>query len=180
METQITNDKPPAVATAVKFLWISFWFGIVVTLLNLPNVNLPSGSGVAALVFISFVLTTAFTALLITKISAGRNWARITFIVLYVLGIPVWLYQIGHGSQFGSPSGLAILGGLVNLGLQGYVLFLLLTEPVKIWFRKANHSDHKKLSQPATPSSVNCFCTNCGSALTAGNRFCAGCGAQAT
>lgn len=91
------------------------------------------------------VFTFASIAFLIFKISAGRNWARITFLVTFVIAMLLLLLllplMLGEsflpfmlGYLFRSP----VVGALwvALLGLRVYALFLLFTQPGSAWFRK--------------------------------------------
>jgi hypothetical protein len=130
METQDAVQKPQSVATAVNFLWASMAVGLVKMLMDFSNL-----SAVAPSAFTNFVLvfTFALIAFLIFKISAGRNWARITFLVMSVIGVlPTLPLMLGEFSR--SP----VVGALsvAQDGLQVYALFLLFTQPGSVWFRK--------------------------------------------
>jgi uncharacterized membrane protein len=77
-------QKPQSIVVAVNLLWVSLAVGLVKMLLDFAHLT---GAGPAA--FTNFVLlfTFALIGVLISKISAGRNWARITLLVLFVVGI---------------------------------------------------------------------------------------------
>jgi len=130
MEAQNAVQKPQPVATAVNLLWASMAVGLVKILMDFSNL-----SAVAPAAFTNFVLvfTFALIAFLIFKISAGRNWARITFLVMFVIGmLPTLPLMLGEFSR--SP----VVGALsvAQVGLQVYALFLLFTQPGSVWFRK--------------------------------------------
>jgi len=131
MEHTIANQKPPAVLTAVKLLWTSLVVGVVKVLLDFQSL-FAAGS----VAFTTFVLISVFAVmgLLILKISLGRNWARITFLVLSVIGmlpmVPILADEFAR---------LPLVGALsvVQMGLQGYALFLVFVQPGAGWFRAA-------------------------------------------
>lgn len=130
METKNAVQKPQSVATAVNLLWASLAVGLVKMLMDFSNL-----SAVAPAAFTNFVLvfTFALIAFLIFKISAERNWARITFLVMFVIGmLPTLPLMLGEFSR--SP----VVGALsvAQVGLQVYALFLLFTQPGSVWFRK--------------------------------------------
>lgn len=121
METQRADKKPKPIVTAVSLLWASMAVGVVKMLIDFLYY-----SALAPAAFTNFVLvcTFAFLAFLLTKISAGRNWARITFLVLFVLGmLPALPLMLGEFSR------LPVVGALsvAQVGLQVYALFLLFT-----------------------------------------------------
>lgn len=130
METQKPIQKPQSVATAVNLLWASLAVGLVKMLMDLSNL-----SAVAPAAFTNVVLVFTFTLItfLIFKISAGRNWARITFLVMFVIGmlprLPLMLGEFSRAPVVGALS-------VAQVGLQVYALFLLFTQPGSVWFRK--------------------------------------------
>lgn len=130
METAPASQKPQAVVTAINLLWASLAVGLVVTLMDFSNLN-----AAAPAVFAYFVLifTFALIVFLILKISAGRNWARITFLVMFIIHVLPSL-----PSMPGEFSRSAVVGALsvAYIGLQIYALFLLFTQPGSSWFRK--------------------------------------------
>jgi hypothetical protein len=130
METQIAVQKPQSIVTAVNLLWASLAVGLVKILMDFSNL-----SKVAPAAFTNFILifTFALIGFLIFKISAGKNWARITFLVMFVIGMLQTLPLV-----LGEFSRSAVVGALsvAQIGLQGYALFLLFTQPGNGWFRK--------------------------------------------
>jgi hypothetical protein len=130
METQTAAQKPQPIVSAVVVLWASVGVGLVKMLMDLSNI-----SGVAPAAFTNFILIFTFTliAVLIFNISAGRNWARITFLVMFIIGVvPTLPLVLGEFSRS------AVVGALsaAQIGLQVYALFLLFTQPGSSWFRR--------------------------------------------
>ena len=132
MESQTNTNKPGTIGLAVKLLWVSLAVGLVRILLDFAHL---SALGKAAFTGFVLVFTLALMAWLIYKISAGKNWARITYLVLFLLGflptLPVMLTEF-------SRSPLVAILTVVQVGLQVYALFLLFTKPVGAWFRKVD------------------------------------------
>lgn len=130
METQSTVEQPQSVRAAVNLLWASLVVGLVKMLMDFSNL-----SAVAPAAFTNFVLifTFAIIGFLIFKLSAGRNWARITFLVMFVIGmlptLPLVLSEFSRSPVVGALS-------VAQIGLQVYALFLLFTKPGSVWFRK--------------------------------------------
>ena len=130
METQPAAQKPQSVVAAINLLWASLAVGLVKMLMDFSNL-----SAVAPAAFTNFILifTFALIGFLIFKISAGRNWARITFLVMFIIGVlPTLPIVLGEFSRS------AVVGALsvAQIGLQVYALFLLFTQPGSSWFRK--------------------------------------------
>jgi hypothetical protein len=130
MEAQSVTQKPQPVGTAVNLLWASLAVGLVKMLMDFSNL-----STLAPAAFTNFILifTFALIGFLIFKISAGKNWARITFLVLFIIGVlptlPIVLGEFSRSSVVGALS-------VAQIGLQVYALFLLFTLPGSNWFRK--------------------------------------------
>lgn len=122
--------KPPSVVLAVNLLWGGLALGLLRVLLESPTLiatpkMMVTGGG--------FLLAVAIYAFLIVKISSGRNWARIIFLVLTLADL------ILSGPGIVSGFGRAPLGATVSLGgsvLQVIGLVLLFMSPGKSWFGK--------------------------------------------
>jgi hypothetical protein len=130
MEPQSPAQRPQPVGTAVNLLWASLAVGLVKAVIEYSYLITQASTA-----FTNFVLffTFALIGLLIFKISAGKNWARITLLVLFIIGVlPTLLIVLSEFSR--SPMVGAI--SVAQIGLQGYALFLLFTHPGGAWFRK--------------------------------------------
>ena len=129
MENQ-QPDKPRTVTLAVNLLWASIAIGLVKIPLDLPALAAIPHPGI---VWTVIALLLAFFCLLIWKISQGRNWARITYLVFFLIGlipaIPTLLDELGR-----SPV-LAVLS-IAQFIMQGYAVFLVFANPGKNWFQK--------------------------------------------
>jgi hypothetical protein len=131
MEEQGTSPKPQSVALAVKLLWASLGVGVVKAFLYQFK---HAAAGSEAITYAVLAATLAIIAFLIFKIAAGRNWARIAFLVLFVLGsFPMAGVILG---EFASAPFMGALS-VAQIGLQAYALYLLFTQPGSAWFRKA-------------------------------------------
>ena len=120
---------PIKIASAVRLLWISLIFGIIRSVFEIAKVEevigIIIGVGIA-LPIISIV------ALLIYMIGKGRNWARITYLVLFIvgfaLGVPALVISV-----FTNP-----LFTVLRLGetiLTGIGLYLLFRSTSSNWFQ---------------------------------------------
>lgn len=123
--------KPPSVVLGVNLLWGALALGVLRLLLEsgtlfaTPKLMMIAGS---------FALALALYAFLIVKISAGRNWARITFLVLALTDLVL------SGPGMVSALGRAPLGAIVALagsGLQLGGLAVLFIGPGKSWFGRS-------------------------------------------
>lgn len=137
IETQDSAQKPQAVTVAVKFLWVSLAIGLITRLLairNLSEIAIVGGNTDFVLLF-----SYALIALLIFKISQGKNWARVTFLLMFVVGMLTTI--LGLLDRF-SQSPVVEIFSIAQDGLQGYALFLLFTHPGNAWFRMPIDVDH--------------------------------------
>jgi hypothetical protein len=118
--------RPPQVSLASLLLCGSLLLGFVTS--ALLRSYLPSG---AQALFIQ-VFTFAVMALLIYLIWAGHNWARITFTVLFALGMVFYIPTLKGFFQFSFVAGAL---NLVQTLLQVVALYLLFTGPGRDWFK---------------------------------------------
>ena len=87
MSTAPESDStqiPLKTAYAVRLLWISLIFGIIRAIFEIINVEETIGVIIGVSIALPII---AIVALLIYMIGKGRNWARITFLVLFILGL---------------------------------------------------------------------------------------------
>ena len=82
-------------------------------------------------VFITF-LVLGIMWLFIHMIGKGRNWARITLLVLFIIGIPFSILPLMNSLSANPISGLLGLGQSV---LQIVALVFLFQRPSSDWFR---------------------------------------------
>jgi hypothetical protein len=121
--------RPRRVGVAAMLLWadLSVWF--LSTLFDVSAGNILKGaSPVVVVIVIAF--SAGLNTWLIVKVAAGRNWARILWLVLSVVGM---IAQFATGF----PSGLIdrsswILQTLMNLAVFG----ILLTPSAARWFKR--------------------------------------------
>ncbi|PWU00487.1 MAG: hypothetical protein C5B53_03945 [Candidatus Melainabacteria bacterium] len=127
-------EKPKNVAIAVNLLWIGILGGSASSLVravSTPTQYLP-------FIVIVLLCSVAFMAFLNLKISAGRNWARITFAVIFAIGVLPWLAMLVF--RFSELPTVSLVISAVNFILQSCALYLLFTNPGSSWFRKAASS----------------------------------------
>ena len=79
-------EKPSKVSNAVKLLYATLAIGIVRSSIEAPRIAETSSLG-----FILFVTIFVFCLMcfFIYKIGKGMNWARISFLVLFIIGVPL-------------------------------------------------------------------------------------------
>ncbi|HKU69868.1 MAG TPA: hypothetical protein VJQ51_03430 [Burkholderiales bacterium] len=124
------DGKPRSVTLAVTLLWISLTIGVA----KMPFD--PAGMKAVpfpALVWSIAAVIMAFFCVLIFKISSGRNWARITFLVLFLVGLLVGVP--GLMAEFQRVPLLALVSVVASV-MQLWAVILLFTSPGKGWFGK--------------------------------------------
>ena len=129
MENQ-QSERPRTVTMAVNLLWASIAIGLVKIPLDLPALAAMPYPGI---VWTVIALVLAFFCLLIWKVSQGRNWARYTYLVFFLIGlipaIPTLMNELQR-------SPVLVVISVVQFIMQGYAAFLLFTDPGKSWFQK--------------------------------------------
>lgn len=121
-----TPTRPPQVSTAVVLIAVTLALGLVNSVLLGPYLRQGGHT------FFVQVVTVAVVAFLAYKIWVGRNWARITFTVLFALGLAFSVPFLLRFLQ------LSLIAGSINLTqtlLELVALYLLFTDPGRGWFK---------------------------------------------
>lgn len=131
---ELKKNRPDKVSTAVNMLWIMIALGIIhlvlyyLNLIQIESLNEISSS----VVLFTNIFSLAFLAFLIHKIGEGRNWARITFLVLFIIGIPLAVPSLFQSLMVNPISGFLSVGGTI---LQIIALIFLFQKPSSDWFK---------------------------------------------
>lgn len=122
--------KPAIIQPAISLLWASLAIAAVKVALDWTNFV---GRGSAAMTVCIMIFTFAVIGFFVVKIGQGKNWARVVFLVLFVLGIVVailtWRSEFAHSRLLGILS-------IVQAALQATALYFIFTSPGKEWYRK--------------------------------------------
>ena len=78
------NKPPKNVFSGVVLLVIALGLGILRGIIGIPMLEEPIAIRIAAIIAVPFILLTVFLIYMIYK---GKNWARITLLVLFIVGI---------------------------------------------------------------------------------------------
>lgn len=155
--------KSQSFLTAVDCLWASWVVELVSVLLSLFNLTPAS----APRHILTACLRLAFTAFIFSKISDGRNWARITFLVGFSLGclltLLLYYYALGHLFQMLGALSATLLGlqllivalGAVQLGLQFYALTVIFSKAWDDWFLIKKTKKEGSFSNKISPKSLS-------------------------
>lgn len=128
----VSVEKPVEVSRAVNCLWASLALGSVKALVDMQHLSSQAAPAFTNVILVSVI---AISTLLIYKTGQGKNWARITYLVLMVLGslpsVPLLMAEFGRSPVLGA-------FGIIQVGLQIFALWLLFTSPGKAWFKPAH------------------------------------------
>lgn len=129
IESTAPVERPREVTRAVKLLSAAFAIGGIRAVFDLAQ----KVSG--ARYFLAILLLVAFLGIcffFVSKIAAGRNWARITFLVLLLIGLPLavpgYIGELRTSLLYGSLSMIIAILQLIGT-------CLLFTKQSNLWFR---------------------------------------------
>ena len=125
------GDKPNTVSVAVVMLWIT----LIIQLAGLVWIWQFARHG-PALIFIGMSVVSAiwlFTAYLVAMVEKGRNWARITYLVLFLLGLPFIVMSLKTANWRLEP--VAALSAVTQTVLQAIAMVLVFIPASRRWYR---------------------------------------------
>lgn len=125
-EVKIAPSKPEKVSLAVNLLYASL--GISVLAIFVQAAQAPAS--LSAFFVVIPLITLSIMGFLFYMIDKGKNWARITYLVLTILGAFSIFTTISNFSQ--APLQNSI--GIGNWVLQITALVLLFQTPSSMWF----------------------------------------------
>lgn len=135
---QNQTNRPEKVGTAVKLLYISLGVGVLQRIMmasvyaELPHV--PNNLSVQILVMLVAFFVLGIRWLFIYMIGKGRNWARIVFLVWFIIVTPVsMLIMVFYVIAFPLLVGLPYI---VQTVIQVIALVFLFRKPSTDWFRE--------------------------------------------
>jgi hypothetical protein len=121
--------RPKETTSAIQFLYASLAIGLIRAVFGLTQRASGAALILAALIVISFFVLGFF---LVWKISAGRNWARITLLVLVLINLPFAVMANVSELKRSVLSGAFSFLIEVILWIGTYLLF---TRNSNLWFR---------------------------------------------
>jgi hypothetical protein len=123
------TPKPQKIKAAVLMLWASLGLGLVRSAWEIPAQAEHSSIGFVAFVM---VFTFVFIGFFIWMIDRGKNWARITFLVLFILGVPLSILPLLQSLTYAPISGLL---GIAQVILQTIAVIFLFVKESSAWFK---------------------------------------------
>jgi len=128
MEAQVSTTGPKEIRLGIRCLWAALAMGLINSIVHIFRF----GTLVSPVILCStFVLTFLFSAFFLYKISQGRNWARVIYLILLLLGIANTLS--GLADEFSRDPVMAAISALRVIVLL-YAMYLLFTYPSDAWF----------------------------------------------
>ena len=155
---QNTNQlaQPQKVNTAVKLLYASLGLGIISSVLFPPGLDevssFDSALNDSLFIFFTAGLTFGLIWLLIYMIGKGKNWARITFLVFFIIGIPLSI--VTFPLYLLSLSDTPVIDGslfLVQTGMDLVALVFLFQGESSAWFKALKQSNAQS-TQESVPT----------------------------
>jgi hypothetical protein len=129
IEVDTNNERPKRVATAVQLLLASLALGTIRAAVHVFQ-NAAGAAMVLALLIVLAFFGLGF--LLVWRISAGKNWARIILLILVLIGAPLAMPSYVGSLKRSMVSGsLSIFITIVQL----VATYLLFTGRSNLWFR---------------------------------------------
>lgn len=123
-------EPPKAVASAIKLIYITFGIGVVRSALEWPQMTETASPRFTLLVL---AITFGVIFWLASGVARGRNWARITLLVLFIIGAP---FSVGPLLQSLGYHPLSGMLGIIQLALQIAALVLMFSAQARPWFHR--------------------------------------------
>jgi len=128
-EENLSMEKPVEITRATQLLYATLGIGMVKSSIDFFRISSETS---VAFTLITLIFTFAFLFFLIIKIAGGRNWARIVFLIFFLLGIPlaipIVLDEVKRNLFLGSLSFIQII-------LQVIALALMFMKNSNLWFK---------------------------------------------
>jgi hypothetical protein len=129
IEQNANIERPREVSRALQVITLSLVIGLITSLFQLTQKVSGRPMILAALIVVVFF---GFGFLLISRIAARRNWARIVWLVLIVFGLP---FAIPSNLQEIRRNVLSGIFSVIVTLLQLIGTYLLFTKNSNLWFR---------------------------------------------
>jgi FtsH-binding integral membrane protein len=123
------GSRPQRVSTAVALICISLAVGVARILLEASQLSQRAPLGFVLVVGFATLAVLLFFTVMIGK---RQNWARITFLVLFIIGVPFSILPLLQSLAKTPVSGIL---GIAQLLLQAVALVFIFQKASSEWFR---------------------------------------------
>jgi len=127
-------SRPAKVGQAVTLLYATLGIGFFRNILEVARRSQDTSAGFVMSVIL---FTLGVSWFFIYMIGKGKNWARITLLVLFVIGLPFALGPLLQSLTAAPVSGLL---GIAQAGMQILALAFLFQKPSSDWFKEKKAS----------------------------------------
>ncbi len=127
---QNQTTRPPRVGTAVKLLYITLGIGVLRSVMD-ASMYTEMASPAFVMLISFFVL--GVMGFFVFMIGKGRNWARITFLVFFIISIPFAAFPLMQSVGANPISGRI---GIIIIIIQIVALVFLFQKLSSDWFRE--------------------------------------------
>lgn len=136
-EQHLTSQRPRQLILTVLILWCcSMFLGVLGTFLDWDHqmAKIPADFPMNKEIFATSIIfvTSAFLLWVYYKIYSGRNWARILFLIFYLIGLPISIST--SIDMFAHSKIVALITDLQAL-IQLITLCLLFSKQGNAWFK---------------------------------------------
>lgn len=132
MESEKTLlEIPKRIKQASNLVYLSLLIGLIKLFLieTITNIEIPSDPKIFIMVII-MILIIGFLGYMIRQ---GKNWIRITVLVLFTIGMINYPFLVFNEFKYSYILGTV---SIVQMLIQLYVLIILFSGESKIWFKK--------------------------------------------
>jgi hypothetical protein len=124
------SSRPATISNAVKLLYATLGIGALRAILEFQTLS----QQIALSFFFSVVaFVVGVMWLLIHMIGSRRNWARITFLITFIVGVPFTVLSLSQSFSVSPVSGTA---GILQIVGQVVALVMLFQTTSNAWFRE--------------------------------------------
>jgi hypothetical protein len=129
-----SDVMPRKVSIAIKLLWIVLAIGLLRSFLEFPiSLEIAASEGFGAgFVIAVTVISIAVLAFFIIMIAQRRNWARIVYLVFFLIGLPFGLIALIETLSLSPFSGVLGIGQIV---IDLFAMIFLFQKPSSDWFK---------------------------------------------
>ena len=145
--TTSPTTRPSKANTAIILLYVAWALGVLRAFLGAPAISHLGSVGQTEAAVAIVVVIFAIMLFFIFMIGKGRNWARITVLVLYIIGTAMMIVGLVSGAPFGA----AAIMDVVQVIVQLVALVMLFSPESNAWFQGVKGGQGQKLARSGWP-----------------------------